>query len=160
KGVQSARSMTCQWTTCSNCKALWANRRTCRLALRLRSCLHGALLFSGLLFCLAPHSHERIDQVIDRFMPLGLATHPDQSVEQIIDGFSFFSHLACEANGTCTHHRNPRSMRGVASHLRAACPGRGEPSNVTQATAFFFISMGRSPPSPSRQALSSAPTLG
>jgi hypothetical protein len=57
------------------------------------------MLFSDFLFCLAPHAHQRIDQIVDRFMPLGLATHPDQSVEQIIDGFSFFGHRAGEADG-------------------------------------------------------------
>src|SRR6202034_4559424 len=64
----------------------------------LFSCLRGALLFGDFLFCLAPHAHERIDQIVDRFMPLGLATHPHQGVEQIIDGFSFFGHGAGAAN--------------------------------------------------------------
>ena len=48
--------------------------------------------------------------------------------------------------------RNARSIFGVASHASAACPARGRPENDTQATAFFFISMGRTPPPPSRQA--------
>jgi hypothetical protein len=42
----------------------------------------------------APHFHERIDQVVHRFMTLCLATHPNQGVEEIINGFNFFGHTS------------------------------------------------------------------
>src|SRR5712671_2330303 len=51
-------------------------------------------------------------------------------------------------------------MRGVASHLRTARPARGESSKETHATAFFFMSTDRAPPSPSRQAASRASRPG
>jgi hypothetical protein len=65
-----------------------------RLTLGLRSFFRRSFAFCQLLFRFAPHFHERIDQVIDRFMTLCLATHPNQGVEQTINGFNFFGHAA------------------------------------------------------------------
>jgi hypothetical protein len=68
------------------------------LALGLSSFLGRALALGQFMLRLAAHFHERIDQVVDRFMPLGLATHPDQGIEEIINGFGFFGHAAFYAN--------------------------------------------------------------
>jgi hypothetical protein len=65
-----------------------------RLTLGLRSFIRRSLIFCQFVFRFAPHFHERIDQVIDRFMTLCLATHPNQGVEQVINGFNFFGHAA------------------------------------------------------------------
>jgi hypothetical protein len=61
--------------------------------LGLRSLFCGAFAFGHLLLGLAPHFHERVDEIVDRFMPFRLAPHPDQSVEKIVNGFSFFLHV-------------------------------------------------------------------
>jgi hypothetical protein len=62
---------------------------------------------------LAAHFHERIDKVVDRFMPLGLATHPDQGIEEIINRFGFLGHAAFYANS--------RSVPISRVELPAAC---------------------------------------
>src|SRR5579871_2936315 len=53
------------------------------------------LAFSGRLelpFRLASHLDERIDQLVDRLVFLGFATHPYESVQKLINGFFFFPH--------------------------------------------------------------------
>ena len=72
-----------------------------------------ALAFGQFMLRLAAHFHERIDQVVDRFMPLGLATHPHQGVEEIINGFGFLGHAAFYANS--------RSVPISRVELPAAC---------------------------------------
>jgi hypothetical protein len=52
----------------------------------------GASSLRQLLLCVAPHLHERIDEIVDRLMPFCLAPHPYQRVEKVIDGFGFFGH--------------------------------------------------------------------
>jgi len=46
------------------------------------------------LFYLASHFHEHIDAGVDRFLLLCLASHSYQSIEKVINGFSFFRHAA------------------------------------------------------------------
>ncbi len=43
--------------------------------------------FGRFLFCFAAHSDEFIDQHIDRLALLHVATHPNQRIEKIIEGF-------------------------------------------------------------------------
>jgi hypothetical protein len=50
---------------------------------------------SRLLLRFASHVNERIDKVVDRFMPFSFTPHPDERVEKVIDMFVFFRHAAC-----------------------------------------------------------------
>src|ERR1700730_13542625 len=86
------------------------------------SLLRGQLSFSHLLLRLASHLHERIDKVVDCFMPFCLAPHPHQSVEEIINGFSLFFHGYDSA-------RTPASITSFVSkpaeHARGGKPLEG-----------------------------------
>ncbi len=87
----------------------------------------------------------------DYFHCIGLSGGAAQRFDRILRGLHQALRQSC---------RSRRSMRGVESHLRTARPALGAPSNETHATAFFFISMVRAPSSPSRQAVSRAPSPG
>src|ERR1700688_1447061 len=66
-----------------------------RLTLGLRSLFRRFPLFGDLLFRLAPHLDERIDQIIDRLMLFRFAPHPDQRVQKLINRLTFLCHAAC-----------------------------------------------------------------
>src|SRR5580698_6312403 len=63
-----------------------------RRLLGLRSLFRRFLLFGDLLFRLAPHLDERIDQIIDRLMLFRFAPHPDQRVQKLINRLTFLCH--------------------------------------------------------------------
>ena len=65
------------------------------LTFGLRSLFRRFLLSGGLLLRFAPHLDERIDEIIDRLMPFRLASHPDQGVQKLVNGFIFLCHAAC-----------------------------------------------------------------
>src|ERR1700722_5019412 len=66
-----------------------------RSTLGLRSLFRRFPLFVDLLFRLAPHLDERIDQIIDRLMLFCLAPHPNQRVQKLINRLTFLCHAAC-----------------------------------------------------------------
>src|SRR5450755_3487535 len=58
-----------------------------------RSFLAGAFL-SHFLLCVAPHFHQRFDQIVHRLALFGLAPHPYERLDKVVHGFLFFSHAA------------------------------------------------------------------
>jgi len=48
------------------------------------------LRFYRFLLCLAAQADEFVDQVIDRFTLLGLAPHPHERIEKVVEGLSLY----------------------------------------------------------------------
>src|ERR1700731_4401929 len=83
--------------------------------LRLLALFLGASSFRQLLLCVAPHLHERIDEIVDRLMPFCLAPHPDQRVEKVINGFGVFGHTRHSSSGKRTLRVVSRGARRFTS---------------------------------------------